>query len=437
MVKEKEYYERLGVDPACSQDDLKKAYRKLALKYHPDKNQGEGKKAAEEKFKEISEAYDTLSDPDKRKAYDNYGTEGIKQGGYSASSAEDIFSHFFNMGGFNGFEQEEGGDFGGFGGMGGFGNFFKQRGGMGGMGGGRSRGEDIVHEMNRTLEELYNGKLVKLSINRDVICGTCNGSGSKKPGVTSTCGKCKGKKYVMNVTKNGPFVQQSQGICPDCKGSGDSIPEADKCGTCRGKKIVPSKKIVQVQVEKGTKDGQKMVISGEGSEYPGQQTGDVVIIVREKPHATFKRVGNDLFMAKKIKLCDSLAGVSFVVTSISGKPLWINSPKGDPIKPGDMRGVAGEGMPVYKSATQKGNLVIKFDVEYPTLTAAQISKLEEILPKSAPPTQSKRDCKEASLTKISIQQPQQQQQHQAYDTDFDHPSQGIPAGMNAQQCQQQ
>ncbi|EFA81620.1 heat shock protein DnaJ family protein [Heterostelium album PN500] len=424
MVKEKEYYDRLGVDPSCSNDDLKKAYRKMAMKYHPDKNQGN--KEAEEKFKEISEAYDILSDPEKRKMYDSYGAQGLKEGGFSQHSAEDIFSQFFNMGGFSGMGDDEAADFGGFGG---FGNIF----GGGKRSRGPQRGEDIVHETNRTLEELFNGKTVKLSINRDTICKTCNGSGSNKPGVTSTCPKCHGKKVIFVTQQRGPMITQSQAKCPECNGTGDKIADADRCPTCKGKKVTVTQKIVQIQVEKGMRDGQKIALPGMGSEAPGCEPGDVIIIVRERPHALFQRKGNDLYMKKKIKLLDSLAGTSFTFNGISGKRIWVNLKKGDTIKPGDIRAIVGEGMVVYKHENQRGNLIIEFDVEYPTLSDDNIKKLEEILPKTSLPTCSKADCKEVSLNKVNLQS-----QHQAsggYDDDFDR-ARGHP-GVQAANCQQQ
>eukprot|EP01132_Coremiostelium_polycephalum_P007790 gene7790-9589_t len=433
MVKETTYYERLGVSPDCSQDDLKKAYRKMAIKYHPDKNQGEGKEKAEEKFKEVSEAYEVLSDPEKRKTYDSFGSDGLKEGGFHATSAEDLFSHIF--GGANGFDF---GEFGMGGGGGGFSSFF----GGGGMGGGRgargpSKGENIEHEMYRTLEELYNGKLVKISINRDQVCSVCHGTGANKSGVTSTCDKCKGKKVVFLTKQLGPgMVQQVQSACPDCHGTGEKIREEDKCKNCKGKKVVPSKKIVQFQVEKGTKDGEVICLRGEGSEYPGLPSGDVLITIRERPHGVFTRRGNDLLYKKKIKILDSIAGCSFIVNTLDGRKLWINHKKGDIIKTGDIRVAEGEGMPIQGREGKKGNLNIEFDVEYPShLSDSDIKKLEEVLPKSAHPSVSMRECKEIPLTKPRVSHPHTSKQ--PYDDYFEQGYRQNMGGGGGQQQQQQ
>ncbi|KAK5583550.1 hypothetical protein RB653_005147 [Dictyostelium firmibasis] len=401
MVKEKEYYDRLGVKSDCTEDQLKKAYRKMAIKYHPDKNQGPGKDAAEAKFKEISEAYEVLSDPEKRKMYDSYGSEGMKESGFHASSAEDLFSHFFGAGGGGGGFNFGGGgeEFGGFN----FGNM----GGMGGMGGGghkkRRKGEDIEHEMNRTLEELYNGKLVKISINRDEICKVCKGTGSNKPGVTATCNTCHGSRYVFQKKQMGPgMIQQVQSACPDCHGTGEKIKEEDKCKECKGKKVTPGKKIVQFQVEKGTRDGERIMLQGQGSEYPGVPPGDVIITIREKSNPNFKRNGDNLIYTKRIKLLDSIAGGQFILNTLDHRKLWVNHDKGDIIKQGDMRFIENEGMPI-KGTSRKGKLIIAFDIEYPSnLTNDDIEKLSKILPKSATPTVSKSDCKSVGLSKVNF-----------------------------------
>jgi len=436
MVKERDYYDRLGVSPDCTEDELKKAYRKMAIKYHPDKNQGSGKDAAEEKFKEISEAYEVLSDPDKRKMYDQHGSEGLKEGGFHATSAEDLFSSFFGSmgGGMGGF------DFGGAEGMSGFNGMFGGGGGRGGGGKRQHKGENIEHEMFRTLEELYNGKNVKIAINRDEVCKTCRGSGSNKPGVSSTCSKCKGSGAVFMTKQMGPgMIQQMQGKCPDCNGTGDKISDADKCSTCKGKKLVPGKKIVQFLVEKGTRDGERIMLKGEGSEYPNAPSGDVIITIREKPHSTFKRRGNDLILQKRIKLLDSIAGTSFTIPTLDNRKLWVTLNKGENIKQGDMRIIEGEGMPI-KGSSKKGQLAVVFDIEYPTLSADDIKKLEGILPKSAPPTSSKTDCKPVNLVKGTFSQQPRPQQHQAYDDDFESQFRGghnFAGGAQAQQCQQQ
>eukprot|EP01114_Cavostelium_apophysatum_P012483 TRINITY_DN27_c1_g1_i2.p1 TRINITY_DN27_c1_g1~~TRINITY_DN27_c1_g1_i2.p1 ORF type:complete len:261 (+),score=53.63 TRINITY_DN27_c1_g1_i2:129-911(+) len=215
MVKETELYERLEIPPTATVDEIKKAYKKLAIKHHPDKNQNNPEAA--EKFKEIGEAYEILSDEKKRQTYDKYGKEALKEGGFHAHNAEDIFSQFF--------------------GGGGFGSFFG--------GGGRQgpkKGENIAHELQVTLEDLYKGKTSKLAVQRNIICSKCSGSGAK-PGVeVGKCKSCEGRGVKIIIKQMGPMIQQMQSVCNDCGGKGETVKEADKCTECKGKKVIKDKK---------------------------------------------------------------------------------------------------------------------------------------------------------------------------------------------------
>jgi DnaJ family protein A protein 2 len=236
MVKETLYYELLGVEPTADAEAIKKGYRKMAVKYHPDKNPNNPQ--AQEKFKEVGEAYEVLSNPEKRKLYDQYGKEALKDGGHA--SAEDIFSQFFG---------------------GGFSSFF----GGGGNRGPR-KGDDIVHEIQCTLEDLYKGKTTKLAVTRSVICTKCEGSGTRDPSVASgKCKTCEGRGIRLIVKQLGPgMIQQMQTVCSDCGGKGETIKEEDKCKNCKGKKVTKEKKILQVFVEKGMKHGQKNCVLWRG-----------------------------------------------------------------------------------------------------------------------------------------------------------------------------
>ncbi|GFN92322.1 Dnaj subfamily a member, partial [Plakobranchus ocellatus] len=233
-------YDVLGVNRNVNDADLKKAYRKLAKEFHPDKNPGAG-----EKFKEISFAYEVLSNPEKREIYDRQGLDGLKEGGAggggfgNGSMFEDLFGGFF-----------------GFPGMG----------GMGGGSRGRRRGEDTLHPLRVSLEDLYNGKTSKLQLSKTVVCKKCNGMGGKS-GASQRCKKCNGRGVQVQLRQLGPgMVQQLQSICSDCHGEGEVIREKDRCQECKGKKVCNETKILEVHVDKGMRDGQKIPFRGEGDQ---------------------------------------------------------------------------------------------------------------------------------------------------------------------------
>jgi len=391
-VKETEFYERLEVSPTADVNDIKKAYKKLAIKYHPDKNPNNP--AATEKFKEISEAYEVLSDEKKRAQYDKFGKDAIKEGG-GFHSAADIFASFF-------------------GGASPFSSFF----GGGGRQGPR-KGENIVHELQVSLEDLYKGKTSKLSVMRNVVCNKCEGSGTK-PGVApGTCKSCDGKGVKIIIKQMGPMIQQMQTVCPDCQGKGEQIKEDDKCKNCKGKKVTKEKKILQVYVDPGMVHGQKIVFSGEADEAPGMEAGDIIFVISEKKHDVFKRSGNDLFMEYNLPLVEALAGFSFTIKHLDDRVLYIKSEKGDIVKPGDIRAIPGEGMPTHKKPFEKGSLYIQFNIEFPKpgfLTEKQIPQLEAILgPRRAPPKQVA-EMEEVVLGKVSVQDQRKQKQQQQRNT---------------------
>jgi len=352
-------YEVLGVSRNAGDSEIKKAYRKLAKEFHPDKNPQAG-----EKFKEISYAYEVLNDPKKREVYDRYGNKGLQEG--QDSSTEDLFSHLF--GGFGG---------GLFGGMGM---------GMGMHGGGRRRkqkGEDTTHPLRVTLEDMYNGKTSKLQLSKNVICKTCDGQGGKAD-AKRQCSTCGGSGLKTSVRQIGPgMLQHMQSVCPDCSGEGEVINERDRCKTCKGKKVVNETKILEVAVDRGMKDGRKIYFRGEGDQAPGIEAGDVVIILQQVSHDTFQRHGDDLVMNHSITLTEALCGFCFVLPHLDGRELVIKNPVGHVVKPGDVRSVVGEGMPIYRNPDEKGDLYVKFDITFPNnhfTDAEHLSLLESYLP---------------------------------------------------------
>lgn len=326
----------------------------MAKEYHPDKNPEAG-----DKFKEISYAYEVLSDPKKRQTYDKYGLKGMQDG----APADDIFSHFF-----------EGGLFGGFGGFGGP-NMRR-----------RQRGEDTVHPLKVTLEDLYNGKTTKLQLSKNVICAACHGEGGKS-GAVQPCRSCKGCGLKVTYRQIGPgMMQQLQSRCPDCQGEGEIINEKDRCTVCKGKKVCNQTKILEVHVDKGMRDNQKILFRGEGDQQPDVEPGDVVIILQQKPHEKFQRTGDDLYMNHTITLTEALCGFSFVLHQLDGRDLLITQPAGQVIKPRDVKGIRGEGMPQYKNPFEKGNLYITFDIEFPDSfpSTEKLQLLECALPPRPP-----------------------------------------------------
>ncbi|KAG6555880.1 hypothetical protein Mapa_002522 [Marchantia paleacea] len=408
------YYDILGVSKSASADELKKAYRKAAIKNHPDKG------GDPEKFKELAQAYEVLSDPEKRDLYDQYGEDALKEGmggGGASHNPFDIFESFFGTGG--------GASFGGS-----------------GRGGRRQRrGEDVVHQLKVSLEDLYNGTSKKLSLSRNVICSKCKGKGSKT-GASSRCAGCQGSGMKVSIRQLGPnMIQQMQHVCPDCRGSGETISEKDKCGQCKGQKVVQDKKLLEVHVEKGMQNGQKITFQGEADEAPDTQTGDIVFVLQLKEHPKFKRKGDDLFVEHTLTLTEALCGFQFPLTHLDSRQLLIKSSPGEIIKPGQFKAINDEGMPHYQRPFIKGRLYIHFTVDFPesnTLTPEQQKVLESVLPPrpSSQMTDMELDeCEETTLHDVNIEdemkRKQQQQQQEAYDEDEE------AAGGPRVQCAQQ
>jgi len=390
MPKENEYYQRLGVEANASVDDIKKAYKKMAIKYHPDKNPNNPE--AVEKFKELSEAYEVLSDEKKRQVYDKYGKDGLKEGGFNAHNAEDIFSQFFG---------------------GGFSSFF---------GGGGNRGpkrtENIVHELQVNLEDLYKGKTSKLAVQRNILCAKCSGSGAREGASSAKCKTCEGRGVRIIIKQMGPMIQQMQTVCPDCQGKGETISEADKCKECKGKKVMKEKKVLQVYIEQGMTHGQKIVFSGEADEAPGAEPGDIIFVVVEKKHEVYTRKGMDLYLEKSIQLIEALAGFQFTLKHLDDRVLMIKSDKSEIIKPGDVRVIKDEGMPRHKSPFEKGSLYVKFNVEFPKpgfFNDSALQQLEKLLPPRPAAPKLTGDVENVTLGKVTeSDQRKSQSQHAHY-----------------------
>lgn len=402
------YYEILGVSKNASQDDLKKAYKKAAIKNHPDKG------GDPEKFKELAQAYEVLSDPEKREIYDQYGEEALKEGmggGGGGHNPFDIFESFFG------------------------GNPF---GGGGSRGRRQRRGEDVVHPLKVSLEDLYLGTSKKLSLTRNVICSKCNGKGSKS-GESMKCTGCQGSGMKVSIRQLGPsMIQQMQHPCNECKGTGETISDKDRCPQCKGEKIVPEKKVLEVIVEKGMQNGQKITFPGEADEAPDTVTGDIVFVLQQKEHPKFKRKGDDLFVEHTLALTEALCGFQFVLTHLDGRQLLIKSNPGEVVKPDSFKAINDEGMPMYQRPFMKGKLYIHFTVDFPdSLTPDQVKAIETILPRpSSQLTDMELDeCEETTLHDVNIEEEmrrKQQAREEAYDEDEE-----MSHGGQRVQCAQQ
>jgi DnaJ family protein A protein 2 len=400
MVKETKFYDCIGVAPNASADDIKRAYKKMALKYHPDKNQEAG---AADKFKEISVAYEILSDEDKRKRYDQYGEKGVDSDAAGVDPS-DIFSSLF--------------------------------------GGGRARrGEpkpkSIMHELPVALENFYNGKAVKLAITRDRLCSSCNGRGSNKEGVDAKCSDCGGRGAKMMIRQLGPgFMQQMQVPCNSCNGRGTNLKPQDRCAGCKGEQILKDKKIFEVVIEKGMKRGDSVTFAGEGDQIPGVKlSGDIIIVLDQKPHPIFTRKGAHLLINKTISLVEALTGFKTVVQHLDGRHILVQTQPGEVLDPEFMYSVNREGMPIKGTGgVERGNLLIKFQVVYPKrVSAADAVKLHEVF--GQPPTVTvPTEHEEGFLQQTTIDLNDKAHQQRDDDDDDDDSGRGQPQGA---QCAQQ
>ncbi|KAG8653712.1 dnaJ protein homolog 2 isoform X2 [Manihot esculenta] len=408
------YYEILGVSKNASQDEVKKAYRKSAIKNHPDKG------GDPEKFKELGHAYEVLSDPEKRDIYDQYGEDALKEGmggGGGVHNPFDIFDSLFGGGAFGGSSR----------------------------GRRQKRGDNIVHPLMVSLEDLYNGTTKKLSLSRNILCPKCKGKGSKS-GASGACYGCQGSGMKITTRHIGlGMVQQMQHICPECRGSGEIITEKDKCPRCRGSKVHQEKKVLEIHVEKGMQHGQKIVFEGQADAAPDTITGDIVFVLQLKDHPKFERRLDDLVVEHKLNLTEALCGFQFVLTHLDGRQLLIKSNPGEVIKPGHYKAINDEGMPQYGRPFMKGKLYIHFNVDFPdsgVLSPEQCRSIEAILPLRSRKHLSDMEldeCEETILHDVNMNEEdkrrRQQQRYEAYDEDEDEDEDESP--MPGVQCAQQ
>ena len=356
-MAKRDYYEVLGVQRNASDTELKKAYRQMAMKFHPDKNPGN--KEAEEKFKEAAEAYDVLSTPEKKQRYDQFGHQGMNgAGGYSGGgmNMEDIFSHFGSM----------------FGEDSPFESFF----GGGGARGGRrvNRGSNLRIKVKLTLEEIAHGVEKKLKVNKAVACTTCKGSGAQDGGSFHKCNTCNGSGQVHRVTNTFIGQMRTTSTCPACHGEGQVI--ANKCKSCGGSGLQHGEEIVTVNIPAGVGEGMQLTVTGKGSAGErGGIPGDLLIVIEETPHPHLIREGNSLLYDLYINFADAALGTSVEIPTIEGKAKI----KVDPgTQGGKVLRLKGKGLPSVNSYG-RGDLLVNINVWTPQSLSSEEKKLMEQL----------------------------------------------------------
>lgn len=361
-MAKRDYYEVLGVDKNASEDEIKKAYRKLAIKYHPDRNHGS--KEAEEKFKEAAEAYDVLHDAQKRQQYDQFGFnapggsgfEGFSGGGFSM---DDIFSMFGDVfGGHSGFS-----GFGGFGGS----SAGSQR--------AQYRGSDLRLKVKLTLQEISTGVTKKFKVRKDVTCSHCNGSGAENGSGSQTCPTCHGQGVVVKTVRTMLGMMQTQTECPTCHGEGTIIKK--KCTHCHGAGAVKGEEIVEIKIPAGVAQGMVVNVPGKGN--AGQHNGvagNIQVFIEEEPNNTFIRDEQDIIYNLLLDFPTATLGGQVEIPTLEGTRVRIKIEPGT--QPGKTLRLRGKGLPAIQGyGSGKGDLVVNISVFVPkTLSRDEKEKIE-------------------------------------------------------------
>lgn len=366
MAEKRDYYEVLGVSKNATADEIKKAYRKKAVQYHPDRNPGD--KEAEEKFKEAAEAYDVLSDADKRAKYDqwghNMGPSGFGGGGGGAYSSggmsmEDIFAHFGDIFG----------DFGGMGGMGGFG-----RAASGQPRKRVNKGTDLRITVKVSLKDIMNGVEKNLKIPRMVACSHCNGTGAKDGTAFQTCPRCHGSGYIQSVQQTIFGPQQATAVCPECNGEGKIITE--KCRYCNGTGVERKEEVVSFHIPAGVEDGMTLTLRGKGNApQHGGVNGDLLVVIQEEADKELIRDGNDLIYNLMLDFPTAALGGTAEVPTVEGRAR-LKIAAGT--QPGKVLRLRGKGLPQYNSSV-RGDLLVNVMVYVPeNVTDAERAAIESL-----------------------------------------------------------
>ena len=359
-MTKRDYYEILGVQKNASKDEIKKAYRKQALKYHPDKNPGD--KSAEEKFKEAAEAYEVLSNDEKRNRYDRYGHAGLGGAGNGfgggGMTVEDIFSSFGDI----------------------FGDAF---GGFGGFGGSSSRsrrvnkGSNLRVKVKLNLQEIATGAEKKIKVKKYINCTSCNGSGAADSHSFSDCSTCRGTGHVTRITNTLLGQMQTTSVCPSCGGDGKTITK--KCEKCYGEGIIESEEVIKINIPAGVGKGMQMTVSGKGNApRRGGVNGDLLVVIDEENHEELMREGNDLIYNLFISIPDAITGTHVEIPTVDSQ-VKIKIEPGT--QPGKILRLRGKGLPEV-NGYGKGDLLVNVNVWIPRDLSREDLKVIEKLKES-------------------------------------------------------
>lgn len=365
MAAEIDYYKILGVDKSATADEIKKAYKKVAIKYHPDRNPGD--KEAEEKFKQAAEAYDVLRDPDKRARYDQFGAAGVNgTGGYGGFGGQgmdinDIFSHFSDIFGDMGF------------------------GGFGGFSGGRRgahpqyRGGDLRLKVKLSLQEIAAGVVKKFKVRKNVTCTECHGTGCETGHSAETCKTCNGSGYVVRSQRSFLGMVQTQEVCPTCGGDGMVI--SHKCKKCHGEGVVPGEEIVEIEIPAGVAAG--MVVNAQGKGHAARRggvPGNIQVWIEEEPHPDFIRDDNDLIYNLLLTVPQAVLGGNVEIPTIEGKAKIKIEPG---TQPGTALRLRGKGLPAVQGyGYGRGDIVVNVSVYIPQTLSKDEKQFFEKMEKS-------------------------------------------------------
>lgn len=399
-VDNKALYEALEVAQDASAADIKKAFRRLVRIHHPDKG------GDEQKFKEVNAAYEVLSDPEKRKIYDQMGLEGLRGGGGMGGGFGDIFDMFF-------------------------------RGGGGGRRGPRETPQlkPTVKQIKISLKDAYEGKVAKVDVERNVKCQGCNGKGGSD---VEKCTPCKGRGVVVRMVQLGPgMYTQTQAECTSCDGTGEKIKPENICKSCKGKKMSRKNETVEVPIVKGIPNKEKVVVSEKGNEHPEYRTGDLIVVVEIEEDKIFKRQKDDLVLEKSIGLIEALSGFSFNLDHMNGMTITITTNPGDVVQHLDTRRIPNLGMPRYRQMLSSGDLLVVFKIIMPAnLKPEQIEGLKKLLP--GPLLGKVVETKNTyTMEKASSQQTKKNGHHHGMEEEEDDEYEGNHGGGQRVECNQQ
>ena len=363
-MAKRDYYEVLGVGKQATDDEIKKAYRKIAIKYHPDRNPGN--KEAEEKFKEAAEAYSVLSDKQKRQQYDQFGFDGPNMGGgfegfggAGGFSMDDIFSMFGDV-------------FGGRGGFSGFGGF-----GGGGAQRAQYRGSDLRLKVRLSLQEVATGVTKKFKVKKDVVCQHCHGSGAQAGSSATTCPTCNGNGYTVKTVRSILGMMQTQSECPTCHGEGKVI--KNKCPHCAGTGIVKGEEVVEINIPAGVAEGMVVNVPGKGNAAPHNGVnGNIQVFIEEEPNDTFIRDNQDIIYNLLLDFPTAALGGEVEIPTIDGKKVRVKIEAGT--QPGKTLRLRGKGLPAVQGyGNGQGDLVVNISVYVPkTLERHERQMLEQL-----------------------------------------------------------